>query len=279
MRRWILAVGASGLLTGSYLAVAAPPVKRPAPAAPVISSHQIDRYDAIMKTKARLAEDPKSLADWIVLGELAHEVAMNLPEAQARDYVKTSREAYEKALALAPDNAGVRAAAQFARDLEANLDQFEKTRDQATETYLAARRRDLALSNYTPSVAVYNPPALPPAEADLAAAAPVRAPVTVPAPAVPTRPADPDEPVTNPPLPNDRATDTATYGARLLYGTAPTYQAFTSDANAPYTYQQYSSSYYPPGYYTNPAVPPVSLQRYRTAGLPGAVVTPPVRPR
>ena len=57
-------------------AAAAPGVVPP----PVIGSHQIDRYDAIDKEQKVLeADNPKSLADWIILGELAHEVAMDAP--------------------------------------------------------------------------------------------------------------------------------------------------------------------------------------------------------
>lgn len=270
MRTAILVLGASTVLALSYLAAAAPPADRTGPYPPVISSQQIDRFDAITKTKARLATDPKSLVDWIVLGELAQEVAMNLPEDQARTYVKLSREAYEKAAALAPDHPAIKAAAEFARDLEAHLAEFETARDQATNTYLDARRRDLALANYTPSIAVFNPPPAP------------SAPVPAPAPAAP--PAVGGEVVTNPPLKNDATTDNATYGARLYYGTLPTYRSFTgNDGASPLTFQQYSSAYYPPGYYTNPSAPPVTLQQFGLTGLraytasPGA--TPPLRPQ
>jgi len=253
MRASILAFGAFGLLALSFVAAEDLPPAKPRVITPVISTHQIDRYDAIKKTKFKLDQDPKSLADWIILGELTQEAALNVPQVQARDYMKTSRDAYEKALALAPDNAGLKAAVQFARDMEANFDQFEKVRDQATETYLEARRRDLALANYTPTIAVYNPP-LPPADAAVA----------VPAPAPPTRPADDEEVVVNPPLPNTPATDASNYGARLVYGSGPIYQAYVAaeEGAAPYTFQQYSSAYYPPNYYTNPATPAVTLQRY-----------------
>ena len=281
MRRSILALGVSGFLAVSYLAMAAPPAERRRPLPPVISSQQIDRYDAIMKTKARLAEDPKSLADWIILGELCHEVALSLPEAQARDYVKSSREAYEQALALAPDNAGIRAAVQFARDLEANLDQFERARDQATETYLAARRRDLALANYTPAIAVYDPRARTAANVPAGPRPAVVAPAT---PAAPAEPAVGEEVVTNPPLKNDPTTDNATYGARLYYGALPTYRSFVGiDGADPLTYKEYSSAYYPPGLYTDPVIPPITPQRVGVTGLRAVtespVVTPPVRPR
>ena len=81
---------------------AAPAVVPP----PVIGSHQIDRYDAIEKEQQAVADNPKSLADWIILGELSHEVAMDAPADHAGKYFKMSSDAFESALALAPNNAG-----------------------------------------------------------------------------------------------------------------------------------------------------------------------------
>ena len=44
------------------------------------------------------------MADWIILGELAYEVALDLPADQATRYYRISRDAYEKAaLAIQPD--------------------------------------------------------------------------------------------------------------------------------------------------------------------------------
>jgi len=73
-------------------------------------------------------------------GELAHEVAQDVPTDQDDQYYKISREAYEKALALDANNAGLKAAAQFARDEEAHAAEFDKARRQAARTYIDARR-------------------------------------------------------------------------------------------------------------------------------------------
>jgi len=244
MRKTLRAAWAAALLAAPLagLATAAdPPPPGPKPtASPVISSHQIDRYDAINQIQDKVKADPKSLADWVILGELAHEVALDLPADQAGKYNSMSLDAYEKALALAPDNPGLKAAVQFARDQQAGKDQFEKTRDQATQAYLDARRRDLAATNYTPSVRVTEPP-LPtrtmPAAAPAVPGQPPVAGATVPA-GTPT--------VVNP-MPGY-----STYTYRPLYSTT---------ATSPYTFQQYSSAYYPPNYYV-PGTAPISAQRY-----------------
>ena len=57
----------------------------------------------------------------------------------------------------------MQAAVQFAKDQEQGLDRFEKSRSAATQMYLAARRRDLAETQFTPSLRVYGPPMAPPA--------------------------------------------------------------------------------------------------------------------
>jgi hypothetical protein len=222
-------------------------------APPVIGTQQIDRYDAIASLQNELKANPKSLADWIILGELAHEVAIDAPADQAPRYFTMSRDAYEKALALAPSNPGLKAAVQFARDQEANGAAFEKVRDRATQAYLDARRRDLAATNYTPTVRVFAPPG--------------SAPVLRPRPATPAGIAvgssagatsDPNAAVTPPP---DVVRDTANMGVRPIYSSAPTYQAYTLPQGAPYTFQQYSSSYYSPSFYPAGTLP-MSVQRY-----------------
>jgi len=124
----------------------------------VISTHQIDRYDAINQLQAAVRAKPNSLADWVILGELAHEVALDAPPDQATRYYQISRDAYEHALALDPNNAGLKAAVQFARDREAGADRFEQIRDQATRTYIEARRRDLAATGHVPTVRAFVPP-------------------------------------------------------------------------------------------------------------------------
>ncbi|MEJ7637852.1 MAG: hypothetical protein WKF75_07705 [Singulisphaera sp.] len=107
------------------------------PSAPhVIGTQQINRFEAIRQLQQTVKQNSKSLADWVILGELAHEVAIDLPADQARLYYKTSRDAYENALELAPDNTGLQAAVQFAKDEEQGLDRFEKSR--------ARRRADVS---------------------------------------------------------------------------------------------------------------------------------------
>jgi hypothetical protein len=168
------------------------PARRPAAARrtvpPVISTHQINRYNAINQLEAAVKANPNSLADWVILGELAHEVALDAPPDLAAKYYQMSRDAYERALALDPNNAGLKAAVQFARDREAGADRFERIRDQATRTYLDARRRDLAATGYVPTVRAFGPPL------------PSR---VMPAPAneVLSIESPPVEPTTNPPAP------------------------------------------------------------------------------
>ena len=74
----------------------------------VIGTQQINRFEAIRQLQETVKQNPKSLADWVILGELAHEVAIDLPADQAGEYYKLSREAYENALELCPTTAGCR---------------------------------------------------------------------------------------------------------------------------------------------------------------------------
>jgi len=129
----------------------------PTPGANVIGSHQIDRYEAITQAQEATRTNPDSLADWIIVGELGHEVALDGPPDQAAKYLKISRDAYEKAAALAPDNAGLKAAMLFARDQETGVGDFEAARRRAAQTYLEARRRDLAATEFDPSIRMYSP--------------------------------------------------------------------------------------------------------------------------
>jgi len=230
-------------LSAAAAAMADPPPATKAPArAPVIGTHQINRYAAIERLQAALRDKPNALADWIILGELAHEVGVDLAPDQAAQYFKISREAYEKALALAPDKPGLKAAVQFARDYEAGSGRFAAIRDRATQSYLDARRRDLAATDYVPSVRVY--PAIP-----------------APAPRV-LIPGDPGA-VVSPAPTNTTSTDVANFGTRQIYTSPPVlYQPFAPDQGAPYTYQQYSSAYSAPGLDTDAGAVPVTLQRY-----------------
>jgi hypothetical protein len=274
------------------------PVPRPpAPraSAPVISSRHIDRYDAIHVLQERVRTNPKSLADWVILGELAHEVALDLPADQATRYFQISRDAYEKALALRPDQPGLKAAVQFARDHEADSQRFEEARDRATSTYLEARRRDLAATGYVPSLSVYGVPQTPPVAAVATTTGEPRSTTTTVTPSTTVTTTRPTSPPTSPPnspaagvLPDNVATipgrnaaaaivaadrdpvvepatraqlDSANYGARQFFShSIPPYQPYYT-LGAPYTYQQYSSSYYPPNLNNTPT-PPITVQRY-----------------
>ncbi len=348
-------------------AVAAPGVVPP----PVIGSHQIDRYDAIDKLQKSVEADPKALNDWIILGELAHEVAMDSPADTAGRYFTMSSDAFQSALKLDPNNAGLKAAVQFAKDQAKNADTFEKSRDKYTDTFLDARRRDLAATSHTPYVRMYEPPIptrnLPSPNPGSAYSAP-RAPTgpinDVESPAVSVAPsgrpgaplpgdsASPTVPIVGSGAPpatpaaaaarvratGDRAIDSATplvnpsdtpvaeaapavtpaltnapmtdasnYGTRQNYSAAgslaaapiyfagPSYRPFATVGGSPYTYEQFSTNYFPSVVNSNPAVQPVTTQRYSSsvvtpnafeqrlmnratatgAGLPaGAVVTP-----
>ncbi|MBV8608692.1 MAG: hypothetical protein JO034_14680 [Singulisphaera sp.] len=186
------------------------PARRPAVARrtvpPVIGAHQINRYNAINQLEAAVKANPNSLADWVILGELAHEVALDAPPDLAAKYYQMSRDAYERALALDPNNAGLQAAVQFARDREAGADRFEQIRDRATRIYLDARRRDLAATGYVPTVRAFGPPL------------PSRV-MPVPANEVLSIETPPVEPTTNPPAP----TPVTAAGSTLIPapGTAP----------------------------------------------------------
>lgn len=327
-----------------------PAVTRGAAAPPVISSRQIDRFDAIQKERDILRKNPNSLADWVILGELAHEAAMELPASQAGDYFRTTSEAFQKALALDPNNSGLKAAVQFARDQQAHLGEFEAARDAATDVYLAARRRDLGATHYTPHVAVYSAPsappltmtpapgAIPPAQnqlgrptdvnasplATVPAVAPVagapaaaavepvppaaavtpNSPARALAPVPGSRPNDPlinastpltgqadspraeKSPAVTPAREGAPSTDAANYGTQSNYSLprrdwivnrygGPVYIPFDTPDGPPYTYQQYTNAYFPPGIYNNPTAEPVTLQRYLVApvvtGGPGVV--------
>jgi len=276
---------------GALVLAAAVRAAAPGPP-PLISSERIDRFEAIRLVQQMLDRNPKSLADWIILGELAHEVAMDMPADQAQKYLQMSRDAFEKALALAPNNPGLKAAVQFAQEQAENFNRFEETRKAAARMYVDTRRRDLAATNYTPMVRAFAPlPGLaaasrpaagtvtapaataaptPAANDDVVVSAPEAAAITPPANTVGGRVVpDPDPAIT--PAPRSRV-DTASYGTHLLYAN-PVYMPYAGVGGVPYTYQQYSSMYYPYGYYSNQNIQPMTLQRYaqaldRGAGAP-----------
>jgi len=181
------------------------PTPTQAQAPSMIGSHQIDRYEAIRQLQSELKSDPNNKADWIILGELAHEVAFELPRDQDVAYYRISREAYERALQLDPNNPGLRAAVQFAKDQEAGAERFDQARRQGVSAYLAARRRELSQAGAGPTLRVYGSPA--PATTTTTA-------TTSPAAPVPAAP-------------------------------APSYRPYAPAQGQPYTYQQYSTSSLP----------------------------------
>ncbi len=143
------------------------------------------------------------------MGELAQEIANDLPADQAKPYYTLARESYDNALKLDPNNPGLKAAANFARQHEQNAPKLNQSRAALTDTYLAARRQELANSNYTPSVPTFGSPA----------------PSATPMPFG----ADVGD---HPPVP-----------ARQLPTTPYSYQPYVNAQGQPYTYDQYSRMY------------------------------------
>ena len=121
----------------------------------LIGTHQIDRYAAIEQVRKALEADPKNLADWILLGELAQEVGEDAPADRAEGYFRLARESYEDALKLDPNNEGLKAAAKFAADQERGAEKKQAARLHATTSYLSSRRRELTESGYSPTIRVY----------------------------------------------------------------------------------------------------------------------------
>ena len=68
--------------------------------------------------------------------------------------------------------------------------------------------------------------------------------------------------------------DTANFGTQQLYS-APTYRMYYVPNNDPYTYSQFSSGYYVPSTDINPALLPMTMQRYSQQILPRPVPAPP----
>jgi len=172
-----------------------------------IGTHQIDRFEAIHWLQESLKSNPNDAAAWIVLGELAHEVAQDLSSQDDEPYYKLSQEAYEKALALQPKNAGLKAAVQFAREQQADAAHWDQARKKAASSYIEVRKGELAASGFNPTVQVYSPPTPPTRPA--AVAATNSAPVSQP-------------------------TQTYQY---------PVYQPYYVEGAQPYTYQQYAGGY------------------------------------
>jgi hypothetical protein len=103
-----------------------------------------------------LRKNPNDVAALIVVGELAHEVAQDLSSVDDELYYKLSLEAYEKALSLQPSNSGINAAVAFAREQKAGAARWDEERRQAAKTYIEARERELAASNFNPTVQIYS---------------------------------------------------------------------------------------------------------------------------
>jgi len=172
-----------------------------------IGTHQIDRFEAIHLLQESLKSNPNDAAAWIVLGELAHEVAQDLSSQDDEPYYKLSEEAYEKVLALQPKNAGLKAAVDFAREQKADAAHWDQARKKAASSYIGVRKRELAASGFNPTVQTYSPPTHP----------------TPPAAVAETNSA----PVSQP-------TQTYQY---------PVYQPYYVEGAQPYTYQQYAGGY------------------------------------
>ena len=74
------------------------------------------------------------------------------------------------------------------------------------------------------------------------------------------------------------------FGVAQVYAN-PAYQPYVFPQGSPYSYQQYSSAYYPPSYYNaTTAGPPVTIQRYvqqfpmSAVNVPGQLNTRPTGP-
>jgi hypothetical protein len=131
--------------------------RREAEATRYLGSHHIDRYDAIQQIIAALKADPTLLQDWIILGELAQEVADDAPRAQAPGYYKLARQSFESALKLRPNDANLKAAAEFARQQEAQAETSAQSRSRAASAYLSARRQELSQPGAGPMIRTYEP--------------------------------------------------------------------------------------------------------------------------
>ncbi len=124
-----------------------------------IGTHQIDRFETIHLLQESLKSNPNDAAAWIVLGELAHEVAQDLSSQDDEQYYTLSLEAYEKALALQPKNAGLKAAVEVAREQKSGAAQWDQARRDAASSYIEVRKSELAASGFNPKVQAYSPPA------------------------------------------------------------------------------------------------------------------------
>jgi hypothetical protein len=144
---------------------------------PVVTD-QIDRFEAIHLLQESLKSSPNDAASWIVLGELAHEVAQHLSSKEDQQYYKLSQEAYEKALALQPKSTRLKAAVEIAREQTSGATRWDQARREAARNYIAARKLELAGSGFNPTVRAVSlsPATAPPAQVAPAYSAPVNQP-------------------------------------------------------------------------------------------------------
>jgi len=160
-------------------------------------------------------------------------VAQDLSSQDDEPYYKLSQEAYEKALALQPNNAGLKAAVEFARVQKAGAAQWDQARREAASSFIEVRKSELAASGFNPTVQAYSPPTppTPPAAVEATNSAPASQPAV-------------------------------TYQY-------PVYQPYYVQGAQPYTYQQYAGGYLytaPPqvAYVTVPVVASHGAHRRRS---------------
>ena len=138
-----------------------------------IGTHQIDRFEAIHELQESLKSNPNDVAAWIVLGELAHEAAQDVSSQNDEPYYRLSQVAYEKALALQPKNAALKAAVELAREQRADAAHWDQARREAASSYIEVRKGELVASGFNPTVQASSaptPPTPPTPPAALAAA-------------------------------------------------------------------------------------------------------------
>jgi hypothetical protein len=199
-------------------------------------SRQIDRFEAIRLLQASLKSNPKDTAGWVVLAELAHEVARDLSSQDDEPYYRLSAEAYEKAVALQPENTTLRAAAEFAQDQVAGVRERDQHRREAARAYVESREHELVSARFGAAVLTYPPErALAPVSSTRALtvsreSVPTAAPLPPPAP----RPAAPAPTATAPVPPQP---------------SAAAYQPYYVVNGQPYVYTSYVVQYV----YSSPA--------------------------
>jgi hypothetical protein len=196
-------------------------------------SRQIDRFEAIHLLQASLKSNPKDTAGWIVLGELAHEVARDLSSGDDEPYYRLSAEAYKKALALQPENSTLRAAAEYAQDQLNGAQQWDQQRRSAARAFIEARERELTSARFSSAVLTY-PPERASAPSTLSRARTVSR-ETVPTVAALPIPAA-SERAQAPAPPTPMSTPYQTYSS-------PGYQSYYVQNGQPYAYASYAATY------------------------------------